>query len=136
MSSDELLNGFNVLLLPFLLARIEIKMTDEYVHYVKYEEVPNWFVSLKEGEEVDFGLYDEGKKDYSYHISINNRIFIHGKEGYEMRVEEYDQTMTKSNVYSLIVQEENDEIFFIGKISYQNNTKFIESFKDKSFLKS
>lgn len=64
-----------------------------------------------------------------------NKILLHDSKGYEIKVEEYDPQLNKTKTYFLIINEENDELFFLGRIYFDDGIKCIETFKDKTFLK-
>lgn len=135
VSTDDLLNGYSVEKLPDKLPEIKLSYIADMKEEYKYEEVPNWYIKLKCGEEVCFGLYDNGKKDYSYHLAINNKVMVHGQEGYEIELKEYDSKLNETDTFSLLAREENNEIYFIGKISYKDGIKNIQTYMDKEFLK-
>jgi transcriptional regulator with XRE-family HTH domain len=134
VSTDDLLNGYDVSKLPKKFDDVELTFISKRDDTIKYDEVPNWFISLRNEEEVCWALYDDGVKDYSYHLSVLNKVILHDQEGYEIRVEEYDLNLNKTNTYSLIVNELNNQLFFIGRIYYDNGIKCIESFRDQKFL--
>jgi len=136
VSTDDLLHGYDVSKLPKKFDNIELIYISKRDDTIKYEEVPNWFISLKNDEDVCWALYDDGVKGYSYQLSVLNKVILHDKEGYEIRVDEYDSSLTKTDTYSLIVNEVNNQIFFIGRIYYDNGVKCIESFRDQKFLKN
>jgi transcriptional regulator with XRE-family HTH domain len=134
VTTDDLLNGYDVSKLPNKFDSIELKFISRRDEEIKYNEVPNWFVSLKLEEEVCWGLYDDGVKDFSYHLSVLNKVLIHDQEGYEIQVEEYDQSLNNTSTYSLIVNENNNQLYFVGRIYYDQGVKCIESFHDQKFL--
>jgi transcriptional regulator with XRE-family HTH domain len=133
-STDDLLNGYDVDKLPKKIENLELKFISKRSEIIKYREVPNWFISLSEGNEVNWGMYDNSIKEYSYHLTVLSKVFLHEQEGFEILVEEYDSDLNKSDTYSLILKEGNDKIYFLGKIFYQNGVKHIETFHDKKFL--
>lgn len=135
VSTDDLLNGYDVSKLPKKFKSVEFNYISDRKDRIKYLEVPNWFIPLKEGEEVCTALYDNGIRDYSYHLTVLNKIHLHDTDGYEIRVEEYDPELNKVDTYSLIIKEENDELFFLGRIYFEDGMKCIETFKDEKFLK-
>jgi hypothetical protein len=67
-------------------------------------------------------------------LSVISKVFLHGKEGYEVLVEEYDPNLNKTNTFSFILTDEHDEISFIGRIFYENGFKKIETYHDQIFL--
>ncbi len=135
VGTDELLNGYYVERLPCSLGNIKLTFVSDSNEEFTYEEIPNWYVPLKVGESVCFALYDEGKKDYSYAVSVSNEIRLHNKLGFEVAIKEYDRTLEPTDSYSLLVTREADKILFIGRIFYVNGIKNIETFRDRSFLK-
>ena len=134
VSIDELINGYDVDRLPNLLGEIVFSNESEYYEDVIYEEIPNWYVSLKVGEDVCFGLYDNGVKDYSYHVTVLGEIIVHNQKGYEIGVKEYDNKLEQTDAFSLIAKRVENRIVFIGRIYYKDGIKNIETFRDKSFL--
>jgi transcriptional regulator with XRE-family HTH domain len=134
VSTDDLLNGYDVSKLPKRFKSVELNYISKRQGAIKYNEVPNWFIPLKEEEEVCTALYDDGIKSYSYHLTVLNKILLHDNEGYEVMVEEYDPQLIKTKSYSIIINEVNDELFFLGRIHFEDGIKCIETFKDKKFL--
>jgi DNA-binding XRE family transcriptional regulator len=134
VTTDDLLNGYDVSKLPKNFRKVEFNHISNKEVEIKYKEVPNWFIPLKIGEEVCWGLYDDGVKDFSYHLTVQNKVIMHDQEGYEILVEEYDSLLNKTDTYSLIINELNDHLYFVGRIYYKNDIKCIESFHDQKFL--
>lgn len=62
------------------MSELKLKYLSKCDEQIKYNEVPNWFVSLKVDEEVCWGLYDGGLRDYAYHVNVTNKINVHEKE--------------------------------------------------------
>lgn len=133
-STDDLINGYDIFKLPKKIENFYAKYLGKYDGVVKYKEVPNWFIPLEEGSEVNWGIYENHNKQYSYHLTVMNKVVLHGKEGYEVSIEEYDPSLNKSDSFSLILNEDKDEIYFLGKVYYVDNIKHIETFRDKNFL--
>ena len=134
VSTDDLLHGYDVNKLPKKFGKVEFNYISKIEEEIKYNEVPNWHIPLKVGEEVCWGLYDDGVKDYSYHLTVLGKVIMHDQEGYEILVEEYDESLNKTETYSLIVNELNDELYFVGWIYYENDVMCIQSFHDQKFL--
>lgn len=134
VTTDDLLNGYDVSKLPKKFKKIEFNHISNLEEKIKYNEVPNWFIPLKIGEEVCWGLYDDGVKDFSYHLTVQNKVIMHDQEGYEILVEEYDSLLNKTDTYTLIINELNDQLYFVGRIYYKDDIKCIESFHDQKFL--
>lgn len=134
VSTDDLLHGYDVSKLPKRFDSVELIFISKRDDVIKYEEVPNWFIPLKNEEDVCWALYDDGVKVYSYQLSVINKVVLHDQEGYEIQVNEYDSNLNKIDTYSLIVNEVNNQLFFIGRIYYVNGVKYIESFHDQKFL--
>lgn len=132
--TDDLLNGYSVDRLPARLSEIKLSYLFTNHSNIIYEEIPNWYVKLKCGEDVCFGLYDNGEKDYSYQVSVNGKVIVHDQEGFEIEVKEYDKNLNQTNVFILFAKEEDNKINFIGKITKKNDKKVIETFKDKAFI--
>lgn len=87
VSTDDLLNGYDVSKLPKRFKSVELNYISKRQGAIKYNEVPNCFIPLKEEEEVCTALYDDGIKSYSYHLTVLNKILLHDNEGYEVMVE-------------------------------------------------
>lgn len=134
-STDELINGYSVNRLPNRLGNIILTYSSDYDKEIVYKEIPNWYVPLKVGEDVCFALYDDGIKDYSYHVTVLNEVKVHRQKGFEVGVKEYDKKLEHTNSFSLIAKQAENEILFIGHIFYQNGVKNIETYRDKGFLK-
>lgn len=134
VSTDQLLNGYDVSKLPDKIDDLQLKYISYHSASVSYEEAPNWFIALKVGEEVNWAQYDDNKKDFSYHLSVVNRVFLHNMLGYEVLVEEYNKVLEKTNSYSLILHKENEMISYIGRIFFKDGIKNIETYHDQIFL--
>ncbi len=130
---DELINGPSIEVLPK-------KMKEYILEYVSDHEpvtttgILNWFIKLEVGNELSFGLYDDGLKDYSYHLTVLNQIMIHNLCGYEVLVEQYNKDMIKDKTYSLVAKCENNKMQFLAKIETIDGIKKILTFKDKEFV--
>lgn len=133
-STDELINGYSVDRLPNKLGDVLFTYISDCGEEVIYEEIPNWYVPLKVGEDVCFALYDNGIKDFSYHVSVVNEIKVHRQKGFEIAVKEYDKKLEHTDTFSLIAKKEGNKILFIGRIFYQDGVKTIETYRDKCFL--
>lgn len=135
VSTDELLNGYDVSRLPETLELLEVTFVSEYDDKIYYREVPNWFISLEVGNEVCWAIYDGIKKDYSYHLTVLNEVYVHKEKGFEVLIEEYDERLNKTDAYSLIVRKKNERLSFIGRIFYENGVKNILTHRDSEFMK-
>lgn len=139
VSTDDLLNGFEVNKLPKSFKKPLLTFVSKHKGSVIYNELPNWFVSLKEGSEVNWAIYDlkndEFIKDYSYHVETLGKVKIYDKEGLEIEIKEYDESLTFVRKYSQFVSTTNDGVMWIGESVYEDNKKIIRTYKDKSFLK-
>ena len=136
ISVDDLVMGADIRKLPKELMPYQIKKTNKNLANIEYREVPNWFIKLEEGAEVSFALYDDGKRDYSYHLMVVGKCQIHDEIGYEIVVEEYDEKQNKESTFSLLARLKDDCITFIGRITNENGLKRIETYKDEAFLKA
>ena len=136
VTTDDLISGYDVSQLPNTLGKIEVTFVKKHDGTVFYNELPNWFVKLSVKEELCFALYDDGKRDYSYHLHVANKIMLHNEEGLEVVVDEYDPHLNHSQTYTSFVQVKNDEVSFIGQIYQNNGIKHFETFKDKGYLKN
>ncbi len=135
VTTDELLNGYDVGRFPEKLNSLELCYISDYEDEVKYTEVPNWFISLEVGQEVCWGIYDKDKKDYSYHLTVLNEIFLHKERGVEVLVEEFDKELNKTQSYSLILREKDEKISFIGGIYNKDGVKHINSHHEPEFMR-
>jgi len=136
VTTDDLISGYDVSQFPDNIGKIEVNFVKKHSGPVFYNELPNWFVKLSAKEEVCFALYDDGKRDYSYHLYATNKITLHNEEGLEVVVDEYDPHLNHSRTYTSFVQVKDDEVFFIGQIYQKDGIKHFETFKDKEFLKN
>lgn len=134
VSADELLNGLNVDRLP---ARLEaIKLTDlgPYDGEIIYNELPNWFIRMQPDAHVSWAIYDNGIKDYAYHLSVTGRAIIHGFNCLEIKVEEYNPDLEPEQSYAFFAASEPEGIYWVGKTNYDKGIKEILTFKDQAFL--
>ena len=80
VTTDDLLNGFEVNRLPKTLKDVNLTYVSKHNEEVLYKELPNWFVSLSPESEVSWGIYDLVKgeliKDYSYHVETLYKTII------------------------------------------------------------
>lgn len=136
VSCDDLIAGIDINNFPPRIDKINCTALGKHGQEVVYEEVPNWFIKLKIGEEANFAMYDNGVKDYSYHLTVTDEITLHDKTGIEIVVDEYDENCNKRAVYSLIAQKSDGRISFIGQICSQNGKKTIQTYKDGCFLEN
>jgi transcriptional regulator with XRE-family HTH domain len=135
VSADELLNGLSVHRLPTHLESIQLTDLGAYDGRVTYNELPNWFIALTDDAQVAWAIYDNGVKDYSYHLTVVGRANIHGFLCREIKVEEYNPQLDLEHIYSLFVSQNQDGIYWVGKMSYENGIKVVSTFKDQAFLK-
>lgn len=139
VSTDDLLNGFEVNKLPKSFKKPLLTFVSKHKGSVIYNELPNWFVTLKEGGEVNWAIYDlkndEFIKDYSYHVETLGKVKIHDKEGLEIEIKEYDESLSFIRKYNQFVSTIDDGVMWIGESVYEDNKKIIRTYKDKSFLK-
>ena len=139
VSTDDLLHGFEVNKLSKSFKEPVITFVSEHKEKVIYNELPNWFIGLKEGNEVNWAIYDlkndECVKDYSYHVETLGKVKIHDKEGLEIEVKEYDESLSFIRKYNQFVSISDDGVMWIGETIYEDNIKKIRTFKDKSFLR-
>lgn len=133
---DELLNGYGVDRLPNDLGTVSFLFVSNYDGEVLYDEIANWFVRLKVGDNVCFALYDNGVKDYSYSVAVLNEVKLHNQPGFEIGIKEFNKKLEQTDSYSLLAKKEDNKISFIGRIFTENGIKNIETFRDQSFLKN
>ena len=107
VSTDDLLHGFEVNKLPKSFKEPILTFVSNHKDKVIYNELPNWFISLKEGNEVNWAIYDlkndECIKDYSYHVETLGKVKIHDIDGVEIEVKEYDESLSFTNKYNQYV---------------------------------
>ncbi len=139
VSTDELLNGLDLSKLPKTISNLNLTYEKSHEGKVFYNEIPNWFISLKKDEEVCWALYDLKNnnliRDYSYHIITKDNVNIHNIEGVEIEVKEYDQNFGFSRMYNQFISLTDEGIAWLGEVDYKDNKKIISTFKDESFLK-
>lgn len=133
---DDLVSGFDVNKLPRVLPKFELERVGKSKDSIAYKEMPNWFIELKDGDEVNFALYDSGIKDYSYHLSAVSKIVLHGREGYEIAVDEYSEIGCKESTFVLIGQLDGEMIRYLGRVDIVDGKKVISTFKDRAFIKN
>ena len=139
VSTDDLLNGFEVNKLPKSFKKPLLTFVSKHKEPIAYNELPNWFVTLKEGSEVNWAIYDlkndEFIKDYSYHVETLGKVKIHDKDGLEIEIKEYDESLSFIRKYNQFVSASDDGVMWIGESVYEDNKKIIRTYKDNSFLK-
>ena len=139
VSTDDLLHGFEVNKLPKSFKEPILTFVSNHKDKVVYNELPNWFISLKEGNEVNWAIYDlkndECIKDYSYHVETLGKVKIHDIDGVEIEVKEYDESLSFTNKYNQYVSISDEGIMWIGESTYKEGIKKIRTYKDKDFLK-
>lgn len=139
VSTDDLLNGFEVNKLPKSFKKPLLTFVSKHKKPIVYNELPNWFVTLKEGSEVNWAIYDlkndEFIKDYSYHVETLGKVKMHDKDGLEIEIKEYDESLTFIRKYNQFVSASDDGVMWIGESVYEDNKKIIRTYKDESFLK-
>lgn len=135
VTTDDLISGYDVSQLPNGLDKIEVRFLKKHDEDVYYNELPNWFVKLSIGDDVSFALYDDGKRDYGYHLHIANKVILHEEECLEVIVDEFDSHLTHEKTYTSFVQTKDNEVSFVGRVYQKDGIKHIETFKDKDYLK-
>ena len=75
--------------LPAYLPEYKIEAVDTPVFSVIFEELPNWFIVPKIGEEITWASYDMPNRNVTdiVHSKVNSAAFIHGIEGVEIQTE-------------------------------------------------
>lgn len=135
VSIDELVLGPSIDTLPNKMKKYSLEYLSEH-DPITVAGLLDWFIKLEIGNEICFGLYDDGVKDYSYHLTVLNEITIHDKRGYEVLVEQYNKDMIKDKCYSLVARHEDDIMQFLAKIDFVDGIKKIQTFKDVEFIKN
>ena len=138
VSTDELLNGFEVNKLPKVIKSLSLTFVSKHNGNVVYNELPNWFLELKEEREVSYGLYDLKKeglvRDYSYHLEVKGNVLIHDIEGLELEVKEYNPELSFIRKYEQFISVKENGTAWIGMVTYEDNKKIIKTYKDQVFL--
>jgi len=83
-------NGeMNMKKLPEYLPEYTIKSINKPVFSVVFEELPNWFITPKMGEEISWASYDMPNRNITeiVHSKVTSAAFIHGVEGVEIFTE-------------------------------------------------
>ena len=132
----ELINGYSVNIFPNKIENIKLTFVKKHDGDVFYDELPNWFIKIKENEDICFAMYDKNKRDYSYHLHIDNKLILHNEECYEVICEEYGPKLNHESTYTYFVKTKDNKVSFIGRSYIKDNIKHIETFKDKEFLSS
>ena len=139
VTTDDLLNGFEVNKLPKVINSLKLTFVGKHEGSIIYDELPNWFISLKPESEVNYALYDVSKdglvKDYSYHLEYKGNILVHDIEAVELEVKEYDKDLTFTKKYEQYISYKDSGIAWVGEMTYSNGKKTIKTFKDEDFLK-
>ena len=138
VTTDDLLNGFEVNRLPAVINDFKLTFVRRHDGEVRYEELPNWFVRLRPEEEVCWALYDlrNGKlvRDYSYHVMTRGNALIHDREGIEIEVKEYNEELSLRRVYSQFISVKDEGVAWLGESTFRDGKRIIKTFKDQDFL--
>ena len=139
VSTDDLLNGFEVTKLPVAIKDLKLTYVGKHKGTVKYEELPNWFIKLKPEEEVCWALYDIKKdgliRDYSYYIFVVGNALIHDIESVEISVKEYSEDFSSTRKYNQYVSVKDDATAWTGESYIKDGKRIIKTYKDQDFLK-
>ena len=138
VTTDDLLNGFEVNRLPAVVRNLSLTPLRKHEGEVHYEELPNWFVRLKPEEEVCWALYDRRNgdlvRDYSYHVCTRGEATIHQLDGIEIEVKEYTEELSLRRIYSQFISVKDDGVAWIGESSFKDGRRIIKTYKDQEFL--
>ena len=138
VSTDDLLSGLEVSKLPATFKSINLSYLGKHEGEVFYDELPNWFITLKNDEEVCWALYDlknnEYVRDYSYHIEVKGNVKVHDLDGIEIEIKEYNPDLSFSRIYNQYISVTLEGVAWIGQTRYKDNKKIIETYKDQIFL--
>ncbi|MDD6800149.1 MAG: RNA polymerase sigma factor [Firmicutes bacterium] len=79
----------NMKKLPEYLPEYIIESINEPVFLVVFEELPNWFIAPKKGEEITWASYDMPNRNITeiVHSKVTSKVLIHGIEGVEILTE-------------------------------------------------
>ncbi len=138
VSTDDLLNGFEVNKLPNKINPFKLTYAGKHDGEVKYDELPNWFIKLKPNESISWALYDLVKdgyiRDYSYHIEVKGNVLVHDIEGVEIEVKEYKPNLDFNRCYNQYISINDKGIAWIGEMTFEGEKKIFKTYKDQSFL--
>ena len=138
VSTDDLLNGFEVNVLPKVIDDLKLTFVKKRHQEVKYEELPNWFIKLKPEEEVCWALYDREKnhlvRDYSYHIYTKGSALIHDVESIEIEVKEYSPDLSLNRKYTQFISIKDNGVAWSGESYFKDGKRIIKTYKDQDFL--
>jgi hypothetical protein len=73
--------------LPSYLETINLSYLGEYKGEELYNELPNCFIQIAQDAKVSWAIYDNGIKDYSYHLSVPCQVKLHNFYCWEIKVE-------------------------------------------------
>lgn len=135
VTTDDLLSGYQVNKLPIKIGNFTLSKIGEHKETVIYKELPNWFISLKEDDEVCWGLYVNGKIDEAHHLKVVGKATIHDENGVEIKDEAYDGDLNLNNIRTFYCKEKEDGIGWFAVSEYLDNVKTLLTYKDKKFLK-
>ncbi|MBQ8372665.1 MAG: helix-turn-helix transcriptional regulator [Clostridia bacterium] len=129
---DDLVRGRGIEVLPDKLKEIRLEYVKD-CEPVTFKGMLDWFIRLNVGNTISFGLYDNGKKGFSYHLTVMNETLLHNRHGYEVLVEEYNHYREKTKQFIILCAYDNCSMQYLGKIDVINGVKYISSFKDDDF---
>jgi len=83
--------------LPEYLPKYKITPSDKPIFPVIFEELPNWFIIPKQGEEITWASYDMPGRKITEKVNskVTSSAFIHGVEGVEIVTEFEDRFARK-----------------------------------------
>lgn len=139
VTTDDLLNGFQINKLPKSFNDIKLINVTKHIGEVEYKEMPNWFIKASIGEEVCWGLYDLIKDkfeiDCSYYIEVTNEVVVHDVDGYEIQVKEYDNECNFVSKVIRYISITNQGAAWLGEQVVKEGKTIIQTYKDKAYLK-
>lgn len=134
VSSGDLLEGYQVNRLPKKLEHISLTKIGDHEETVIYKELPNWFISLRENEEVSWGLYVNEKRDEAHHLKVIGKAKIHDESGLEILDEAYDGELNPIEGRTFYCQEKDEGIGWFAISLYLDGVKTLLTYKDERFL--
>ena len=120
--------------LPDIMPAYTIRRLDAPVFSVVHEELPGMFIIPREGEKIEFGLYDRpgGIRSGLYTLEVTGRVELHGLEGAEIR-SRYSEAGGPDEESVIFAQLTDTHCRYLGGMSVANGQRRILTFLDEGF---